>query len=132
MSLLKRAGELSGDLGAAGMRQARRGKLKVDVRRLESRVSSEKDAIGHALFPLLEAGTLEADVPALHDCMKAIAELLGEIRQKRAKIEALASSGGGSARNVDVQAAAEGSPEQAAENDWESEGGPAPAQSPQE
>ena len=135
MSLLKRVGELSCGFGAACLRQARRGKLNIDVRRLESRVSSEKDAIGHALFPLLEAGTLQGDVAGVHDRMKAITELLGEIRQKRAKIKALARSGGdereGSTRNIDVQAAAGGSPEQAAENDWESEGGHTSAQDDQ-
>ena len=91
MSLFRRAREVTGDLAAASKRHAQRGKLEVEVRRLESKVSAEKNAIGHALFPLLEAGTLSVKVAEVHQHMAAIGELLGKIAQKRVEVEALHS-----------------------------------------
>ncbi len=93
MSFFRKAKEVTGDLAAASKRQAQRGKLELDVRRLESKVSSEKDAIGQALFPLLEAGTLTVDVPEVQDHMKAISDLQVEIAQKKGEIEALKEPG---------------------------------------
>jgi hypothetical protein len=93
MSIFRKAKEATGDLAAASKRQAQRGKLEIEVRRLESKVNSEKDAIGHLVFPLLEAGTLQVDSPDVQDHMKTIAELMGEIGERRAEIEALGHSG---------------------------------------
>lgn len=93
MSFFKRAKEVAGDLGAAGKRQAQRGKLEVEVRRLEGKISSEKDAIGQALYPLLERGELQVDLPEVHEHLKAIADLQGELGVKRAEIEALKEGG---------------------------------------
>ena len=88
MSFLRKARELTGDVAAASKRQAQRGKLEIEVRRLEGKVSSEKDAIGHALFPLLEAGTLQTDVPEVQTHMAAIKDLMGEIGERRAELDA--------------------------------------------
>jgi hypothetical protein len=92
MSIFRKAKEATGDLAAASKRQAQRGKLGIEVRRLESKVNSEKDAIGHLVFPLLEVGTLQVDSPDVQDHMKTIAELAGEIGERRAEIEALGHS----------------------------------------
>lgn len=92
MSIFRKAKEATGDLAAASKRQAQRGKLEIEVRRLESKVNSEKDAIGHLVFPLLEAGTLQVDSPDVQDHMKTIAELTGDIAERRAEIEALGHS----------------------------------------
>lgn len=89
MSFLRKARELTGDVAAASKRQAQRGKLEIELRRLEGKVSSEKDAIGHALFPLLESGTLQTDVADVQTHMATIKELLGEIGERRAEIDAL-------------------------------------------
>jgi hypothetical protein len=94
MSFFRKAREVTGDVAAASKRQAQRGKLELEVRRLESKVNSEKDAIGQALFPLLEAGTLQVDLPEVHDRMKTIGELLGEVGQRKAEIETLGHAGG--------------------------------------
>ena len=93
MSIFRKAREATGDLAAASKRQAQRGKLELELRRLESKVNSEKNAIGHLVFPLLEAGTLQVDLPEVHDHMKTIAELTGEIGQRHAEIEALGQGG---------------------------------------
>ena len=93
MSFFKKAREVTGDLAAASKRQAQRGKLEVEVRRLESKVSSEKDAIGQALFPVLEAGTLVVDVPEVHEHLQAIKDLQAEIIEKRAEMDALREPG---------------------------------------
>ncbi len=93
MSIFRKAREATGELAAASKRQAQRGKLELELRRLESKVNSEKDAIGHLVFPLLEAGTLQVDLPEVHDRMKTIAELTGEIGQRHAEIEALGQTG---------------------------------------
>jgi hypothetical protein len=89
MSFLRKARELTGDVAAASKRQAQRGKLELELRRLEGKVSSEKDAIGHALFPLLESGTLQTDVADVQTHMTTIKELMGEIAERRAEIDAL-------------------------------------------
>jgi hypothetical protein len=93
MSIFRKAREATGDLAAASKRQAQRGKLEIEMRRLESKINSEKDAIGHLVFPLLEAGTLQVDLLDVQDHMKTIAELIGEIGERRAEIEALGHSG---------------------------------------
>lgn len=93
MSIFRKAREATGDLAAASKRQAQRGKLEIELRRLESKVNSEKDAIGHLVFPLLEAGTLMVDLPEVHDRMMTIGELTGEIAERRAEIEALGQGG---------------------------------------
>jgi hypothetical protein len=98
MSFLRKAREITGDVAAASKRQAQRGKLEIELRRLESRVNSEKDAIGHLLFPLLEAGTLQADVADVQTHMTAIKQLSGEIGERKAEIEALGQSDGGQAQ----------------------------------
>jgi hypothetical protein len=87
MSFLRRAKDVTADLAAAGKRQAQRGKLEIEVRRLESKVSSEKDALGHALFPLLESGSLRVEIAEVHERMNAIAELLSRLAEKKAELE---------------------------------------------
>lgn len=89
MSMFRRAKELSGDLAAASKRQAQRGKIELDLRRLEGKVDDEKNAIGQAIFPLLEAGTLQVDAPEVHEHLNRIAELNAEIVGKRAEVDAL-------------------------------------------
>jgi hypothetical protein len=114
VTFFRRAREVTGNLAGAGKRQAQKGKLEVESRRLESRISSEKDAIGHALFPLLEAGTLTVELPEVDAHLETIGELLGELGTKRAEMEALAQpartdDGDGSvvAEAEDIAAAAE-------------------------
>ena len=119
MSFLQRAKQAAGDLAAAGKRQAQRRKLEMTVRRLQSRVVSEKAAIGEAVYPLLEAGTLAADVPQLAANMQAVSELLAEIASTRARIAALEGPSPrqiDSMRNVDANATSRASGLQAAKD----------------
>ena len=94
MSFFRRAKEMTGDLASAGKRQAQRGKLELEVRRLESKIGSEKAAFGEAVYPLLEAGTLTVGLPDVETHMKAITDLLAEIAAKQAEIDALGAPEG--------------------------------------
>jgi hypothetical protein len=87
MSLLTRAKEVTGGLANTSKRQAQRGKLELEIRRLEGKLGSEKSAIGDALFPLLESGTLAA--PGVSDHVSAIRALMDEIDAKRSEIDDL-------------------------------------------
>ena len=106
MSFFKRAKEKAGDLADASKRQAQRGKLEIEVRRLESKVGSEKDAIGHALFPQLEAGTLQVDSPEVQEHMSSIVALNAEIAAKKAEIEELGQPDEDGAATPPVEGAA--------------------------
>jgi hypothetical protein len=134
MSFFKRAKEVTADIASASKRQAQRGKLEVEVRRLESKVSSEQDAIGHALFPLFEAGTLQVDSAEVQEHMTAIRELLGEIAEKRTEMEGLRSKDereenqAESITHIEANAAPEAAAEQSAQDAWASEGGITPEQ----
>lgn len=87
MSLLTRAKEMAGGLANTSKQQAQRGKLEIEVRRLEGKVGTEKEAIGDLLFPLLEAGTVSA--PGTEEHVAAIRALLDEIEAKRDEINEL-------------------------------------------
>jgi len=93
MSLLSRAKEITGGLADTSKRQAQRGKLELEVRRLEGKVNDEKAAIGEAVYPLLDAGTLTTDAPGVSDHIAAIKSLLADIEAKRAEIDTLRSPG---------------------------------------
>ena len=93
MSFFKKAREVTDDLAAASKRQAQRGKLEIEIRRLEGKINDEKHAIGEALYPLLESGQLTVEVESVHESMKRIAELTSEVGQRRAEIDALREGG---------------------------------------
>jgi hypothetical protein len=96
MSLFRRAKEVTGDLAGASKRQAQRGKLEIELRRLESKISSEKDAIGQVLYPSLESGDLKVENAEVLAHMSTISSLHAEIAEKKAEIEALGRDGGDS------------------------------------
>lgn len=122
MSFFKRAKELAGELASAGRRRAQRGKLQVEVRRLESKVASEKAAIGQAVYPFLEAGTLGVDLPEVDAHVKAITGLLAQIASKQAEFDAHGAAAAGkkrqaaSVRNVDANATPEAASQQSAKD----------------
>ena len=134
MSVLSRAREVTGDIAAVGKRQVQRGKLEVEVRRLESKVGEEKNVIGHALYPLLDAGTVQLDDPEVQTHMSAIADLLLEITEKKDAMDALKLSRARdenrseSIRHIDTNATAEAAAQQSARDAWANQGGTAPEQ----
>jgi hypothetical protein len=83
-NLMTRAREATLELTSAIWRRTQRTRLELEVRRLESKVNSEKNAIGRLVFPLIQAGTLQVDLPEVHDHITTIKELLSEIAQRRA------------------------------------------------
>ena len=80
---------VANDLVAAGVRQAQMAKLQLEAYRLDAKINSEKDAIGHALFPLLESNLLQVDVPEVGIRMKAVSELFLQLAAKKAEIDAV-------------------------------------------
>lgn len=117
MSLLSRAKELTGGLADTSKRQAQRGKLEIEVRRLEGKVSDEKAAIGEAVYPALEAGTLVTDAPGVSDHVATIKSLLADIEAKRSEIDELKSGGDDDDDASGTTAAPDtGSPDPAATN----------------
>jgi len=112
-NLLSRGGEAIRTLAAATWRYARRARLKLEVRQLESKVNSEKDAIGHLLFPLIEAGALQVSLPDVDRHLETIGELRVEIQQRRTieNIDRNATSQASAAQSAsDVSAKASQSP----------------------
>jgi hypothetical protein len=135
MSFFRRAKEVTYGLASAGTRQAQRGKLHIEVRRLESKVGSENAAIGQVVYPLLEAGTLVVDLPEVAAHVKAISELLAEVARKRAEIDSLGATDAEkrderlteSVQNIEFNATSKASSEQSAKDvaAEEKEGNPA-------
>jgi hypothetical protein len=89
MSFLKKFKDVGEDLAEKGKRQAQRGKLELDVRRLEGKVNEEKEAIGAALLPLLESGALSVDNEDVKAHVAEVARLRGEIEERRKEIAEL-------------------------------------------
>ena len=134
MSILSQAREVTEEIADAARRRARRSRLEVELHRLESKADGEKQAIGHALFTLLEAGAFRVDNDEVQTHMSAITDLLLEISAKAAELEALRAARereenrSESIRNIDMNAKAEAASQQSARDAWASEGGPAPEQ----
>ncbi|MGE0702190.1 MAG: hypothetical protein AB7O57_24045, partial [Hyphomicrobiaceae bacterium] len=89
MSFLQRAKEKAAELGSATKRQTIRGKLEIDVRRIEGKISDEKDRIGHALFPSLQDGSLKTEVAEVQEHLDAIAAFQQGLDAKRKEIDDL-------------------------------------------
>ena len=89
MSFLKKVKEITGDIADSGKRGALRGKLELEVRRLEGKLNDEKNGIGQAVFPLLAAGTVAIADEAVAGHMTRIAVLSEELTAKRKEIDSL-------------------------------------------
>ncbi len=87
-----------------------RGRLEVQIRKLEWDVDRQKAAIGKAIYPLLESGELEVGLSEVHERMpkiQALSQRLQELRDRYAalgnqpaKTEAEARWQGEGGRNV--------------------------------
>ena len=94
MSFFKKVKDITGDLAGGTKRGALRGKLELEVRRLEGKIADEKNGIGRAVFPLLEAGTLTLDNADVSSHMSAIATSAAELAAKRKEIQDLGDDEG--------------------------------------
>ncbi len=65
----------------------------MDVRRLESKITAEKNAIGQAIFPLLQSTAVQVDLPEVHEHMRTIAELLTQLGAKQGKLKFVRTCG---------------------------------------
>lgn len=88
---MEKAADIGGDVASASKRQAQRGKLELDAKRISGKIDDEKNAIGHLLFPRLQSGQLSVDDPALGAKLASIASLETELAEKRHEIDALKS-----------------------------------------
>ena len=93
MSFLKRVKDITGDLAEGTKRGAQRGKLELEVRRVEGRIADEKNAIGQAIFPLIESGALVVADANVTELMAKIATLAEELAAKRKEIADLGDDG---------------------------------------
>ena len=89
MSFLKKVKDISSDLAESGKRQAQRGKLELDVRRIEGKAEDEKKAIGAILYGLMESGALKVDSNEVRAHLGTIETLNGELAEKHKEIESL-------------------------------------------
>ncbi|MEP6871372.1 MAG: hypothetical protein ABI939_05920 [Anaerolineaceae bacterium] len=123
MSFFRRVKDATSDLASASKRRAKRGKLEVDVRRLESKISAEKNAIGHAIFPLLQSAAVQVELPEVEERMRTVAELLNQIGAKKAELDHLSAPQDDddtiveSIRNVDTNAKVETSVKQSVKDE---------------
>jgi ubiquinone biosynthesis protein UbiJ len=85
---------LSRDVGERLRRGAARGRLRIRVSRLESRIESEKTKIGRALYPLVEEARITVELPEVQEGVETIARLRQEIRSSYARIEEIEKDGG--------------------------------------
>lgn len=81
-----KAGDAAASIGSTAKRQARRAQLEIEARRLEARVNREFAVIGKALYPALEAGTLEA-TPEMESAMVSLKGLLASLDAARTELE---------------------------------------------
>lgn len=81
-----KAGGAAASLGGTAKRQARRAQLEIEARRLEGRVNKEFAVIGKALYPALQAGTIEA-TPEMEKAMVSLKGLLASLDAARTELE---------------------------------------------
>lgn len=112
MSMLTRVRDAAAGLAKATGRQARRARIKVDRRRLESKLRSETFALGRDFYDQLQSGELRDDAPGIPERLTEIARLRAEI-ETLGKKEELATRVRQSIANTDLNATPEASSEQA-------------------
>lgn len=125
-TLLDQGKESAADLALRTRRQAQRVRLALEVRRLEARVKSEIDALGHDVFPLLREGALHGDLPpAVGQRLRAIAKLQDELERKSSQSSAAGRDEAKrkSTVNTDANATEAASAVQTAEDDAAVEAG---------
>ena len=89
MAFWERAKHIAGIVARRAKRESTEAKLKLKANRLKSRIESEKEQIGKAVYPLLANGTLTVDLPEVHERLGIITRLQAELEGKRAVIDAL-------------------------------------------
>lgn len=89
MPFLKKLKDVGGNLAEGTKRGAQRGKLELEVRRVEGKIDDEKKALGSALYPLLVEGSLAMDNPEVAASLVRIATLSDDLAAKRKEIESL-------------------------------------------
>ncbi|MBE0610481.1 MAG: hypothetical protein IH609_13965 [Dehalococcoidia bacterium] len=112
MTMLIRVRDVAAGLAKATGRQARRARIKVERRRLDSKLRSETFELGRDLYDQLESGELRADAPGVPDRLAEIARLRAEI-ETLGKKEELATRVRESIADTDQNATVEASAEQA-------------------
>ena len=115
MTMLGRLRDAAAGLARATRRHARRARIKVERRRLESKLRSETSALGQDFYDQLESGELRADAPGIPERRAEIARLRAEV-ETLGKREELATRVRQSIANTDQNATPEASAEQAVDD----------------
>ena len=89
MSFLKKMKNLTGDLAEGTKQKAQRGKLEIEVRRLEGKIDDEKNGLGHAIYPQLADGSVTVENADVADHLTKISALNDELAAKRKEIDGL-------------------------------------------
>jgi hypothetical protein len=89
MSFLKKVKDIGSDIAETSKRGAQRGKLELDVRRIEGKMEDEKKAIGLILFNLMETGVLQVDNDDVKTHLASLETLHGELAEKHREIDNL-------------------------------------------
>lgn len=106
-----RVRDAAAGLAKASGRQARRARLKMQRRRLDSKLRAEMAALGEDLYGRLESGELQVDLPAVQDRLVEIGRLRSE-RDALGRTEELATRVRESIADTDYNATPKASAEQ--------------------
>lgn len=111
IQLLTRVQDAAVEVPKVTGRQLRRARLKMQSRRLDSKLHSEMAALGEDLYDGCEAGKLKVELPALQDRFAAIERLRAE-RAALGRTEGLDTRLRESMADTDYNATPEASAEQ--------------------
>jgi len=64
----------------------RRGRREASVRRLEWQIDRQKAALGSEIYPLLQSGRVQTDVPEVRERMTRIGALIRRLEQSRPRL----------------------------------------------
>lgn len=81
MTVRERSWEILSYAGSLIRRGSRRGAHEAQVRKLEWEVDRRKAAIGKAVYPLIETGALQVDLPEVQEELTRIRELHDRLRE---------------------------------------------------
>lgn len=75
-------------LAKAATERARSARRVIEIRRLQDRLKTNINALGHDVLPLLLAGEVHIDAPGVKKRMADIATLQAELQRRQASLEA--------------------------------------------
>lgn len=93
MSVFDQARDAASSAASAAVRQARITRKQVEARRLAGKIDAQKLAIGNALLPSLEDGSLTVESPAVNEAVATAQRLQEQLESVRAEIDVIRTAG---------------------------------------